>query len=262
MTVSPLLKPERTSPASDSAPATSVLKALRILECFAGVTGPLGVSEVARRAEVPKSTAFRLLAFLAEAEFVERVGRGYQLGEQVLQLGRQVGHARYRALRVSAVPFMNELVGRGQGIAVLSVLEGSTVRTIEQAHGTDLARVAEKIPLAAPYNCSAAGKVIAAFSGQTPDAGALPSLTEHSVIDGARLKEQVAAARREGVARECMEMVLGVGSVAAPVLVEGRPVAALSLHLPAASVGDALVAKRVAQVAEAIGRHHTRARGR
>ena len=60
---------------------TAVDKALSLLLSF-GLEGcdGLGVSELARRADMSKSTAFRLLGMLQRNGVVERIGSSYRLG--------------------------------------------------------------------------------------------------------------------------------------------------------------------------------------
>ena len=63
--------------AVDRQATPSVTKALQLLDAFRHAGPTLGVSEIARLAGVPKSTAFRLLAYLEQSGFVEREGRDY-----------------------------------------------------------------------------------------------------------------------------------------------------------------------------------------
>lgn len=55
----------------------SVLKALKLLEVFREGDSALGVTEIARRVGVPTSTAYRLLAYLVEGDFVVKDGPKY-----------------------------------------------------------------------------------------------------------------------------------------------------------------------------------------
>src|SRR5262245_26405981 len=55
------------------APGTSVGKALAVLDAFRGGGALLGVSQIAERAGIPKSTAHRLLSVLVDHSYVDRV---------------------------------------------------------------------------------------------------------------------------------------------------------------------------------------------
>src|SRR4051794_33731131 len=69
---------------------TAVDKAVSLLLSFGHSCEGLGVSELARRAEMSKSTAFRLLGMLQRNGVVERIGNGYRLGSRLHELAQQV----------------------------------------------------------------------------------------------------------------------------------------------------------------------------
>lgn len=66
----------------------AVQRALRLLECFSEGQPTLGLSEYARMAGLPVSTAYRLLLTLETAGFVRRNAAGaYSCGTRLLQIG-------------------------------------------------------------------------------------------------------------------------------------------------------------------------------
>lgn len=66
----------------------AVQRALRLLECFSEGQPTLALSEYARMADLPVSTAYRLLATLETAGFVRRNANGaYSCGTRLLQIG-------------------------------------------------------------------------------------------------------------------------------------------------------------------------------
>lgn len=74
---------------SDTAPEqqTAVDKALTLLKSLAELDGEIGVSELARRTRMSKSTTFRLLGILQRNDLVDRVGSDYRLGAQLFDIG-------------------------------------------------------------------------------------------------------------------------------------------------------------------------------
>ncbi|NLJ53301.1 MAG: helix-turn-helix domain-containing protein, partial [Intrasporangiaceae bacterium] len=76
------------TPANGSSSLRSVGTALDVLECFA-LDGELGVSDIARRLGVAKSTAHRLLQTLLSRGFVEQDNESglYRLGIHIYELG-------------------------------------------------------------------------------------------------------------------------------------------------------------------------------
>lgn len=67
----------------------SVERALRALQCFSGSMREISLMEFSRRLELNKSTAFRILATLRNAGFLEMTDDGrYRLGAEIARLGR------------------------------------------------------------------------------------------------------------------------------------------------------------------------------
>lgn len=67
---------------------TAVDKAMALLRAFGDeATTGVGVSELARRAELSKSSAFRLLASLQDKGAVDRAGNANRLGKLIQNLG-------------------------------------------------------------------------------------------------------------------------------------------------------------------------------
>ena len=86
-------------------------------------------------------------------------------------------------------------------------------------------------------HASALGKILLAFGPADPRsilaASGMKPLTPYTITDPRRLLQQLAVVRREGVAFENEEGVLGNSCVAAPILDSARyPVAAVSLSGP------------------------------
>ena len=125
--------PRRHSSADDANVGSglkSVGSALDVLECFA-TDGELGVSDIARRLGVAKSTAHRLLQTLVSRGFVEQdssTGQ-YRLGIHLYELG-QLAVAR-NELRHAALPTLRQ-VAQTTGLTVnFSVPDGADVASIE-----------------------------------------------------------------------------------------------------------------------------------
>ena len=126
----------------DSSGTASVTKALRLLDVFRSDGPVLGVSELARQAGVAKSTAFRLLALLEDAELVERDGRGYRLSWRLFELGTSVQRRWPSGLREIAAPWLTEVFVRAGGNVVhLAVLDGTDVLYLDKVSSPRSPRV-------------------------------------------------------------------------------------------------------------------------
>jgi len=231
--------PERTGE-----PQSSVAKAGQLLEAFRGPERVLGVSELARRSGLWKSTAHRLLAELETIGFVEREGTGYRLGIQLFELGVRVGAYRPGGLRDIAIGELSRLHVATGLAAHLAVLEGGDIVYLEKVHHRRTPRLPPVVTgpgLRHPATCSALGKALLAHA--SPEVlgevlgGPLPRRTPYSVTEPGRLLRELAVVRDTGLAHEREEMAIGAAAVAAPVFAHGTCVAAISLGGRALGVG-------------------------
>lgn len=222
---------------------SSVAKAALVLEAFRGPERVLGVSELARRSGLWKSTAHRLLGELESIGFVEREGTGYRLGLQLFELGVRVGAYRPGGLRDLAIGELSQLHVLTGLNAHLAVLEGSEIVYLEKVHQRRTGRLPAIVTgpgVRLPATCSALGKAMLAHSapevvGEQFRSG-LTRRTPYSIVEPGRLLRELATVRETGVAREHEEMAVGAVSVAAPVLAHAAPLAAIALSGTATGV--------------------------
>lgn len=238
----------------------SVTKALQLLDTFRTHGPTLGVSQISRLAGVPKSTAFRLLAYLEQSGFVERDGRGYCLGRLLFELGNSVPLCRPEGLREIAAPHLSDLFVASSGKAAvhLAVLEQTDVVYLEKIAGPQTMHVPTRVGGRMNAACSGLGKAILGFSdrqviGSVLDAG-LQRRTRYSAAEPVRFLQQLRRVRADGVAYDREEVVLGLVCTAAPILVDGRAVGAVSMSGNAIGFNPAVAAPMVQRTAAAISR--------
>jgi DNA-binding IclR family transcriptional regulator len=221
--------------------ATSVGKALSVLETFGAQGRLLGVTEVASRTGVSKSSAHRLLSVLVEHGYVERQDGHYRLGAAVLALGQTTSQDLVDQLRSAAMPFMTSLYVSTGAAVHLGVLDGDDVLYVEKIFGHGSVTVPSRVGSRLPALCTGLGKAMLAFSAPAVTAAALrtpvPQLTARTVVAPARLTRSLDFARRNGVAVDSEGVSLGARCIAAPILCAGsrEPAGALSLTLPSSS---------------------------
>jgi IclR family KDG regulon transcriptional repressor len=236
----------------------SVTKALQLLDAFRTHGPTLGVSQISRLAGVPKSTAFRLLAYLEQSGFVERDGRGYCLGRRLFELGNSVALCRPEGLRETAAPHLSNLFVAASGKAAvnLGVLEGTDVVYLEKISGSNTPHVPTRVGGRMNAACSGLGKAILGFSdrdaiGVVLEKG-LVRRTRYSAADPTRFLQQLRRVREDGVAYDREEVMLGLVCTAAPILVNGRPVGAISVSGPAIGFNPTAIAPLVQRTAALI----------
>lgn len=217
--------------ATDS--AERVVQALELLG--ASVEG-LGVSEVARELGVHRSTASRLLGTLAARRIVERDERTarYRLGARI------VGLAASAVARLPVVsqarPELEQLSVTSSETANLSILDGTHVVYVDQVTPAQTVVMASWVGRRSPAHASSSGKAMLAFGDAAVREhvlrGRLEAITPKTVTDPATLRTILDETRRRGYVVSTGELEDGLVTMAAPVLVDGKAVAAVSLSGP------------------------------
>ena len=137
----------------------TVLKALDILECVADADRPLSAAAVAKRCDVSRPTAYRLLCTLAERGYVAHVeGSAYRLGAQALSLSKKVLDAL--DLPELAKPHMRNLSDVTNETVHLSILDNTEILYIAKVESSQSVRMASNIGARNKLHCTAMGKAI------------------------------------------------------------------------------------------------------
>lgn len=247
-------------------PATSVAKALQLLSAFRRASTDLTLTELARRAELPKSTAFRLLGELEQAGFVARNGTKYRLGVSLFELGSRVSMCRPSGLRDTAIHHLHQLHASTGGLTVhLALLEGPEILYLEKVHGPRMARVATMPGQRRPASTTALGKALLAHSTEDLTAvleQGLTRMTRASITRPDRFLEELDLVRHVGVAHDREESATGLVCVAAPIIVHGTVEAAVSVSAPATGVAWGRTEKLVRDAAAGIAQRRVVGVGR
>lgn len=199
--------------------------------------GPMGVTDLADDVDLPKSTVSRLLATLEVQGAVEQVEAGgqYQVGPALSELG-----ASYRgrgSLVAMARPHLAELVAEAGEAAGVSVVVGNTMLYLAQVEAPSAVQVRDWTGETAPIHTVPSGIVAMAHMPRRRVRELLmeplaPS-TINSVTDPVVLNDRLVQARSLGYAWGHEEFVIGITSVAAPVIgTDGEVTAALHIEGP------------------------------
>lgn len=206
---------------NNSAPGQSVSsKLLAVLDCF-DITHPtLTLTEIATQAELPLSTARRLINELVAWGGLERLpSQRYRIGIRLWRIGSLA--LQQRVLSDVALPFMQDLCEATQENVQLGVLDHGGALCIEKISSRRAVPTATHIGGRLPLHATGIGKVLLAFSPpevfRTTVEGGLAALTRNTIVQPGRLAANLATVREEGVAYSREEMTLGAVSVAAPI---------------------------------------------
>ena len=213
----------------------SIERAFAVLGALAD--GPIGVTEVADRADLPKSTAARMLASLAHEGVVEQVpgDTRYRLGPRLVTLAARIRPSR--SLATLARPSLEALAATVGEAAGLSVPEGAMVHYIEQVGSPNPVSVRDWTGSRIPLHAVSSGQVILAYARPTFVQRYLgrpmERFTGRTLVTADALLERMRAIRRDGYTWALEEFDEGIASVAAPVTDgSGEVIAALHLHGP------------------------------
>lgn len=221
-----------TRDAGGPAPPDSVLgRVALLLSAFDEGSPRLGVSELARRTGLAKSTVHRLAAEMATYRLLARSGTDYRLGGWLFELGELVPTTR--TLAEAAQPIMEDLRDATQQRVHLAVREGTDVVYVSIMGGTAMglmSRVGGRLPA----HATGVGKVMLAYSAravvQAQVEAGLPQLTPRTISNAHELELELRRIRSIGMALEAGESHEGVACVAAPVFgANRRIIAGLSL---------------------------------
>jgi DNA-binding IclR family transcriptional regulator len=212
----------------------SIDKAISLLVALGDHSGTgAGVSELARRAQLTKSTAFRLLGMLERNGVVERTGTGYLLGARLHTLGRAVYSPNHDQLRDLLVPFLADLYESTHHTVHLAALHSTDVIYLAKLYGHRTVVAPSRIGGRLPAHWTAVGKALLAYSAGTAAkilAAPLDAATPHTITDPSKLSGELAWIRQHGIAYDGQESRLGVSCIAVPILDgRGRAVAAMSI---------------------------------
>ncbi len=193
-------------------------RAVEILDLVAAEPQRLGVSAIARRLDLPKSSVANICGALTDTGMLRAHGDGFSLGHHLAQLG-----ASYLA-GIDHVQLFHEScssldVTRNHTVQLAMLADDLDVVYLARRDGVYPIRLASTLGRALPATCTATGKAILArlppdqLDERLPD-GPLPVLTEHSITSVSALRRALGEIRESGRALDREEVVEGVICVA------------------------------------------------
>ena len=214
----------------------SVERAFLLLRTLA--QGPLGVTDLAERVDLPKSTVARLLAALDAEGAVEQVeaGGAYRIGDGLIDIAGAVPAGRN--LITAARPHLLELTEATGEAAGLSIIDNDRAYYLDQTKISSDIQIRDWTGEHTPLHVVAAGLVMLAHLPADEQDEFLDQplevCTQWTVVEPDAIRDRLAQIRSLGYAWVYEEFVEDLNSVAAPVLsVDGQPLAALHIHGPA-----------------------------
>jgi len=234
---------------------SSVAAAVRLLKAFSEEQTEIGISDLARKLGVAKSTVHRLAVTLCCDGMLEQnpdSGK-YRLGISLFRLGSLV--RRRMSVSNEARPLLRELREKVNETVHLAVLDGNEIMYVYNLESTQAIRMRSDVGVRKPAYCTAEGQAILAF--QPPEVvddiirAGLAARTPQTVTDADKLKRVLEAVRQRGCAIEDEESELGMRCIAAPLRNDaGEVVAAIGLAGPVSRLSKKALATHLPHVIE------------
>jgi len=243
----------------------SVDRALNVLCIIGESTTPVTIKALSQYLGLPRTTLYATLNSLENFGFISRHEdtRSYRLGWRSYALGMEF---RKNSIDPSAVEEARNLSHKWNHASNISVYVGNN--RVAFLHSELPKRphvVLPRLGYISWAHSTASGKVLLAHLDkpelQRVLAGNLEALTPNTIIDPARLTEELARIREQGWALDDQESVLGLSCVAVPVKdALGRCVGSISVSGPRDDITSNLqeirddlfsAAKRISQLRKA-----------
>lgn len=228
-------------------------KAFDVLRVFSQSRRVMTVSEIARKSGLPKSTAYRVLAMLVEVGAIDRLPNGYKVGIGMFSLGTMSVDTRYFDASFPVLQKLHAITGHTVHLATLC---GDQVVYLNKLVGVRSPTTPAQIGGQLPAQITALGKALLAVRDpQSMLLTAADYAQRTTTFDQPEpLGQYLESIRGNGIAVEREEAAKGLSCIAAPIMVRGTAMAAVSLAFDASDDGMRSLVTTLRQAATAIGR--------
>ena len=241
---------------------SSVANSIRLTKVFSESEYEMGISALAARLKLAKSTVHRLATTLVEYDILEqnRETGKYRLGLALFELGTLVRRKMDTASESRAQMLaLAHSTGETIQLAVFDHLSVLYIRILESRQAVRMSTIAGS---RAPAHCTGVGKALLAHMPQETVQGVIDNgltrYTNATITEPALLLEELATVRAKGYAIDDEEIEVGLRCVAAPIRNHsGLVIAALSVAAPVQRMtkkGAQNTAPTVVAAADAISR--------
>lgn len=254
--------------------STSLVRGLAILSSFSEDEPLLGITDLAGKLELNKSTVHRYVHTLKTLGYLEQDEdtRKYRLGVRVMDLGVTVLGGM--ELRQVALPYLENLATTFGHTVNMSVLDQNEIIYVERVRTGKIGNFELHVGTRLPAYCTAMGKVLLAYLPAVELDRVLSTIVleprgPNTITAEADLRAELQQVVAQGYAINDEELAHGLRSVAAPVRSRrGEVVAAINMAVQASLTSRAELVEELApallETAHTISRklgHRTERRG-
>ena len=215
----------------------SLARALTVLECFTTAEPELGVTDIAKKLGMQKSTIYNILSTFQDMGYVIQNpdNSKYSLSYKILHLSFVVSSRI--SLRDRFAPILKEIANLTGEVCYLGMLNDLEVLYLDAAYPSSQASGRNILGERAPLYCTGLGKAMLA---NLPDADVdrvlsrpMTPFTRCTITDPVVLRAELEEIRSNGYAVDNMEHEFGIRCVAVPIFDSaGKVIGAVSASGP------------------------------
>jgi IclR family transcriptional regulator, pca regulon regulatory protein len=217
---------------SQSNHVQSLARGLAVIRSFDVDNPEQTLSEVAKRTDLTRATARRLLLTLTDLGYATTDGKRFSLTPAVLD----IGYAYLSSLNIQQIaqPFLESLSEAAKESVSVSVLDGTDIVYVARVPTARIMTISLGLGTRLPAHCTSMGRVLLAELDDAVVEQRLPvaldALTDRTIVSRAELMAELGRVRGQGYALVDQELEIGVRSVAAPLRdSSGRATAAMNI---------------------------------
>lgn len=215
----------------------SVKRAISILEAIASTPHGIGVTEVAHRVDLPKTTVARLLSTLEEVQAIERLNDSsdFRIGSRLVAIASQIPYTQH--LTAIARPYLLELAEATSEAVSLCCLDGDQVHYLDQVQSQYQLQIRDWTGNRLPLHVVSPGKILLANASQETRqhylGRPLAKFTAKTITDPQVLERQLETIKTQDYALAYDEFEEGIVGIAAPIRDKAEQVvAAVNVYGP------------------------------
>jgi DNA-binding IclR family transcriptional regulator len=197
----------------------SISKAIKILNLFTERANSWRITDVAAELNIPKSTVCAIVKSLERLYILEQInGSYYKLGVGIFQLGyvARIGSEVYQSI----TPLLEELYDRTGLITYFAISHLGQILYIDSVYHSAQRKLGYSVAGRTSYmHCTGLGKAMLAQAEPEHveaiiDTMGLPKLTDYTITDPEKFKEELRAIKERGYAVDLREADPMIGCVA------------------------------------------------
>ena len=214
------------------APTALLERAMEILGCFDEKHSALTLTQLAQLTKLPMSTCHRIVGTLEEGGFLSKGSdRKFRVGTKLWTIAQHAPLSE--RLRESALPTLARLYEETGENVTLAVLDRGQALYVDRLVGERSIPTISRAGGHLPLHTTGVGKVLLAYQSEKAIeqylSKPLPRPTPQSITQPDALRKDLAEVRKNGYSITRQEMTRGSGSIAVPIMRNGKCVAAVGV---------------------------------